>query len=188
MAKAAMELSASFIVWLILGITVFLLGLAFIYQIIKVDIEIPDTIKIALENCVDRGEKVCFPEIRKQIVRKKSYVFHGVINNIVEAEKTFKINMECAGGQDKDGNEIDCSSINLEDWTYLQSHDIEIENNKHYIAQIPIKVPSSAVTGTYVFNVNVCFDDGDGGTSDAKCHGSYNDLYSPTNQIYIKVP
>ena len=97
---------------------------------------------------------------------------------------TFKIRVEFGGALDEDGNEISLSP-SLDKWTFPESHDIVLENNAHSIERVPIYVPKSAISGTYLFNINVCYDGA--GPADAKCTAAHPNLYAPTNQITVVI-
>ena len=124
MSKASIELSSTFLVWFIIGVVVFLLGLTFFYTLYNnAEIPIPDSVELALESCIDRNEKVCFPETRIDLGRKQTHMFYGVINNVLQTEKIFKIRVEFAGGLDNNGNELTPSHKNARFTIQIKSLD-----------------------------------------------------------------
>ncbi len=188
--RAAVELSINFIVGMILGMVMFGLGLVFVYNLLagvdKIrEYGLPDTFKVYAENCVQRGDKVCIPEIKKEVPTRKTGSFGVVINNIAGIEKRFKPVVAFSIGILDDGNEA--TGIDLSKWTFTEFNEEILENNRHTTVEIPFLVPPGTKKGEYVFNVNVCFDSNDNIAS-SKCPGSYPSLYAPTQQVTIIVP
>ena len=183
-----MELSLNVLVGIILGIVLLSFGLIFTFKILKGadDIKklgLPDTFEIEAESCVQRNDKVCMPEIKKTVETTKSKSFGTIINNILGRVKSFKIIVKYSIGTLKDGSNAD--SQDEKKWTFADYEQVSIKNNEYTIVEIPMRVPSGTRPGTYVFNVNVCFDDSVNPST--KCPGSHPSLYSPTQQITIDV-
>ena len=188
MNKKGMELQLSFLISVILGIVLLSLGLVFTYNLVKSTAKItenglPSYFEVEAENCVQRGDRVCIPVIKKETHTTKTASFGVVINNIYGVTKDFKLFVNFRRGLTEDDEMI--NSIDMSDWSYTDFRVIELENNEHEIIEIPIRPPRKMDAGNYVFNVEVCFDGPDNPSE--KCSGSYPSLYSPTQQITVVV-
>ena len=186
--KKGMELSITFLVGLIIGVVLLSLGLVFTYKLFAgvSDVEkmgLPNYFEIEAENCVQRGDRACIPEIKKQTETTKTASFGVIVNNIYGETKNFKLFVKFRRGETENGQMI--TSIDTKEWTFPDYESLELENNEDTTIEIPIRPPKKTDSGTYVFNVNVCFD-GDEDASD-KCSGVHKALYSPTQQISVTV-
>jgi len=187
--KKGMELSITFVVGLILGITMLSLGLTFAYRILASteplqDGLLPDSFELEAKGCVQRNEKLCIPDINKEITSKKPNSFGVVVNNIDGEERSFKMIVTYARGILEDGDAA--PSQNPGDWTFADYDAVKIKNNAYEILEIPIKPPKGTKTGSYAFNVNICFDSQVNPST--KCPSGHKSLYSPTQQITVTVP
>ena len=186
--KKGMELSITFLVGLIIGVVLLSLGLVFTYKLFAgvSDVErmgLPNYFEIEAENCVQTVDRVCVTETKKQTETSKTASFGVIVNNIYGETKDFKLTVKFRRGETEDGQMI--TSIDTEEWTFSDYDTVELENNDDITIEVPIRPPKKSDAGTYVFNVNVCFD-GDEDSSD-KCSGSTKSLYSPTQQISVTV-
>lgn len=188
--KAAVELSMSFIVGLILGIIMLGFGLVFAYNIFsnvgKIQAQgLPDTFTMLAEDCVNNGEKVCIPVMRTEIASTKSKSLGAVVNNIEEGTHKFKTYVKFSKGMTDD--EVAVNTVDIAKWTYTTFKPLTLENTKHDIIEIPFRVPAGTKDGKYVFNVNICYDSNKN-PEPSKCPDSaYGSLYSPTAQVTIIV-
>lgn len=192
MKRAALELSTSFLVGIILGIVMLVMGLAFAFNIAKtagsiIDPGLPSYFDMMAQECVQKGEKVCVPEIKKTIAIGKTQSFGVVINNVAGSEKKFKPNVKFSRGIRED--ETDVSAITLSDWAYTgdKFREITLKDKEDYLLSVPIKVPLGTKPGTYIFNINICFDS-QANTEPSKCPAGYPSLYGTTSQISVTVP
>jgi hypothetical protein len=192
MKKAALELSSSFLIGIILGIVLLGLGLVFAMNILKgaenfIGPGLPKYFDTLVQECVQKGEKVCVPEIRKEIPINKIDSFGVVINNIAGSEKKFKANVRFSRGILEDESEV--STIKLKDWTYTDEkfREIILEDKEYNTLPVPIRVPLGTKSGTYVFNINICYDS-DSNEQSGKCPTDYPSLYGTTQQISVTVP
>ncbi len=187
--KAAIELSTTFVVGLILGVVLFSLGLVLLFQFISgankiKDQVFPDYLEIEEENCIQRGERVCVPEIKKEIKSAKSDFFWLILNNVYGEEKDFTIYLDYSTGLLKEGGNPPVQDA--QEWSKPEFPVFSLENNEHERVGIPIFVPRGTQAGTYVFNVNVCFDS-DSNVHE-KCTEDFPSLYGLTHKITIIVP
>jgi len=187
-SKKALELSITFLVSLIIGIVLLGIGLVFVTNVLSGAEEIqehglPSTFDYEAEACVDRGDKVCIPIEKKETDTGKSVSLGIVINNIYGSKKEFKTFVVFRRGVSEEGDVIE--EIEGE-WTFDDFAEIELENNDHYILEIPIRPPKKTPSGTYTFNINVCFD-ADDNIDAEKCSSAFKSLYAPTSQISVVV-
>jgi hypothetical protein len=196
MKKAAIELSSGFLVGIILGILLLGLGLVFAMNLINgangiIAPGLPNYFDSLVKDCVQKGEKICVPEIKKEIPVNRIESFGVVINNVADAEKKFKPNVRFSRGILEDESEISYISPNkLKEWTNSDEkfREIQLEDKEYYTLAVPIKVPLGTKPGTYVFNINVCYDS-DSNEEAEKCPNSeYPSLYGTTQQISVTVP
>ena len=90
--KGSIELSANFLVNLIFGIVLFLFGLFFITKMIPREPPYePPTLDMQIEQCINSGQKVCLPELRKEIRVRKSDQFKLIVNNILDENRAIQI-------------------------------------------------------------------------------------------------
>ncbi|MBN2368823.1 hypothetical protein JXC34_07405 [Candidatus Woesearchaeota archaeon] len=185
--KKGIELSMNFIIGLIIGVVLFSLGLVFIYKIVSgVDeigkINLPDTFKIEADKCVQRGERICIPVIRKEVRTREPALFGIIINNIAGSENEFQTVVKFSGYYEDGvaGN----ANVDVTKWTYEEFEVVELENNEHYLDAVPLQPPKGTVAGTYVFNIYVCVDDSSFYAQPA-CPSGYQ--YGPTHQVTVEV-
>ncbi len=187
--KAAMELSVTFLIGIILGVLILGIGLIIFFKLLAplsiIEGELPDSFDILVKDCVDNGKKTCIPEIQKDIHIRETKTFGLVINNIYGETKNFKPYIRFSTGVLENGDEV--SNIDVSKWTFSTFREITLENNKYETVKIPMQVPSGTKRGTYIFNVNVCFDS-DVNKDNLKCTSQYPSLYDNTHQITIVVP
>lgn len=186
--KAAMELSINFVVGLILGILMFSLGLVLVYNILSGTEKIkqwslPDNFNRLAQACVEDNKKVCILNKVINLKTREHMPVGLVINNVVGEEKKFKVFVNFAKGYLEDETEV--NNVDLTKWTFTDFNELKLENNKYEIVNIPFLVPKGTKKGTYVFNVNVCFDSNVNPSN--KCPNSYASLYDITEQIMINV-
>lgn len=177
--KKAMELSLNFIVILIISLVIFGFGITFISKISsqarditqltfdELDQEIGDVI-------CEGSDRVCIGVDRKTISRKK-YGFFGLkIFNILSAQD-FDITVAPSNpsGFTKGKIPIICPPCKPP-LINPPSRSVRISQNKEAVIGVGIQVPSDAVSGTYIFNVEIKTADGD--------------LYTQTQKLYVNVP
>ncbi len=191
--RAALELSSSFLVGIIFGIVLLIFGLAFAFNIAKtaesiIDPGLPSYFDMMAKECVQKGEKVCVPEIKKTIPIGKIESFGVVINNVAGSEKRFKPSVAFSRGILEDESEI--TTVQLKDWTYTDEkfRAVALKDKEDYLQSVPIKVPFGTKPGTYIFNINICYDS-NSNIESGKCPNSqFPSQYGTTSQISITVP
>jgi hypothetical protein len=190
MKKGALELSVNFIAGIILGMLFLILGFAFFGNILVnvgeiIEQGLPNMFEQYAQDCVDRGERVCVPIVKEDVRPGKYAVFGVVVNNNLGSTKEFKPVVTFSIGQKKDGTIID--HVDISKWTFTDFPALSLGNNMHDTRGISFRVPPGTAKGTYNFNINVCYDDGEDNGESSKCNSQYPDLYGVTHQVSITV-
>lgn len=186
--KKAMELPLNFIVILIISLIIFGFGITFISTLSSQAIDITqltfDELDQKISEVICEGsERVCIGIDRKNVLRKEFGVFGIKIFNILESPpdksgQDFDIEIAPSDsiGFTKDKTPIECPPckpllINP------KSRSVPIKQNEEAVIGIGIQVPSDAVSGIYIFNVEIkTFVDGE-----------YKQ-YVPVQKLYVDVP
>jgi hypothetical protein len=158
MNKKGFEVATSFIVMLVLSITVFAFGLVFIKKLFseageikaQLDKDSEERIRILL----DRGERVAFPISTKDIKSDQVAVFGLGIVNVKNDPTTFHIDVQCTVAVDRADKAIPDGCTGK--WTFAIA-DFTLEKNEQKIVPIAIQPPKSPAKreGTYGFTVTV---------------------------------
>lgn len=176
MDKKGIELSLNFLVILIISIVLFGFGVRFISKLSSEATQLQDLTLGELDerigNLVCEGsERVCIGIDRKTIKRAKFDVFGLKIINILDSQNfDVTVTRPTPSGYTKAKQEIQTDNLV---WN-PKSRSIFIEKNEEKVVGIGIQVPANAVSGTYIFNVDIR-------TSDGK-------PYSATQKLYVDVP
>lgn len=174
--RKAIELSLNFIVILIISIIIFGFGIRFIQKLSSQATELQDITVSELDerigNLVCEGsERVCIGIDRKTIKRAKFDIFGLKIINILESQNfDIVVSRPTPSGYTKDKQKI--QSDNLV-WN-PKSRSAYMEKNEERSLGIGVQVPASAVSGTYIFNIDIQSADGK--------------PYSATQKLYVDVP
>lgn len=208
--KAGFELSVNFLVILIICLVIF--GSS-IYLVRKFFTH-AETIKMTydertekeIERLLEDGDRVAIPFDKKTIHNGESKTFGiGILNMLdVAISNTFETTIKFNKAFDKQNNQI-CSETaadttncgNPELW--IQTTEMvgtgltgvtstkSVKNNEQVRFLLGVG-PKGATPGTYIYDVIVCYDDQDAGTSDIHCTGTYLDQYDTLRKIYVDVP
>ena len=176
MNKKSVELSLNFIVILIISIIIFGFGVMFIKKLSSQATELQEITTAELDdrigNLVCEGsDRVCIGIDRKTIKRTKFDVFGLKIINILDSQNfDIAVSRPTPSGYTKTKHEVPSDSLI---WN-PKSRSVFIEKNEEKIIGIGIQIPANAVSGTYIFNVNIQ-------TADGK-------PYSATQKMYVDVP
>jgi len=183
--KRGLELSINFIVMLILAITVLGFGIYFLSKLGLTANEFRDDAdartKQEIERLLSDGAKVGIPFTQQEIGRKEVAYFRIGVLNVLGSEKTFTISVEYQTGYRSDKSAI-CGTPDTPLCSHFMSilpeDDItltDLQPNTQVVKRIGIG-PTGADKGTYVFNVQVTYTDGDG-----------EDEVYDFKKIYVKV-
>ena|SRR3989344_6762146 len=175
-SKKGIELSLNFIVILIISIILFGFGVRFISRLTSEATNLQELTINELDekigNLVCEGsERICIGIDRKTIKRTKFDVFGIKIINILDSQEfTIAVSRPEPSGYTKTNEPIQTDQIAYNP----KQRSVFIEKNNEKTAGIGIEVPANAVSGTYIFNVEIKQQDGT--------------LYSPVQKLYVEVP
>ena len=188
-----MELSINFIVMLILSLVMFGFGMFIfrgVFSTATTQIEnIPSEEAVYLEACIDEGNEVCLPVVRKKLRIGDTTVFGFAINNRI-TDSTFSIYTNFATAENDDPN----FQVNLQEWTFVEegsslvsSH--SIKNNEYDMIPLAYRIPKGTPSGEYVFDVYVCSTNDGGFTvrGGDPCGGAGSYIYGPKQKIYLEI-
>ena len=179
MKRGAIELSASFLVTILIAIVMLGLGILFLRQLfsgaedIRQDIDVQTESQI--EALLNQGQQVAVPFNSQTVLRGKDHLFGVGIVNILD-KGTFYMRVRTATAVDKEGKLLTRSD--QESWVRYDVGIVTLEKNERHATQVRVNVPSDTVIGTYVFNVEICK-----GSPSATCN-----RYDSVKKIYIIVP
>ena len=155
--KRGIELSINFIVILVISIVVFVLGIKFVYQLVsdtknlatitfkELDDQIGDLI-------CESSERVCISGDSKEVGRDQIGFFGIKIRNVLESQDfEVKVTRPIPGGVSKNQNEIFGDKL---DWK-PSVRTVHIGTNEEVKVGVGVYVPKTAVSGTYIFNVDI---------------------------------
>ena len=162
LGKRAIELSLNFIVILIISIVIFGFGVRFISKLSMEAIDIEKITTEQLDEIIgdlvcEGSDRVCIGTDRKTISRGKWDTFGVKIINILDGQHfTVEVSRPTIRGYTK--NKVEIRTDNLV-WN-PKERDVFIGKNEEEAVGVAIQVPPSAVSGTYIFNVEIKAADG----------------------------
>jgi len=174
--RAALELSINFIVIIIISLVVLGMGIYLVNRFVSEASDIKEELDIETEKQImgllSSGDRVAFPINKKTIAKGHGEVFGLGIFNVLEGEKTFKVELAQGIFVEKGATESD------DTWPssgpvpiFIASRTRVIEENEQVVLSIPVKAPVGTPSGTYVINVNVKYD------TDNKEYGTPQKIY-----------
>jgi hypothetical protein len=147
-------MSLSFMVMIVLSMTILILGSVLIVNISNKTSDLEDTTESKFEerfaelNCMP-NDKVCIGVIKRQINRGQSDIYIIKIINHFESA-LFRLSVNPSSSINNSDEEID----NILEVTYNQESFL-VENIEEKVLSLGIKVPINASSGTYIFDLTV---------------------------------
>jgi len=200
--KKGLQLSATFLVLLVIIITIFIGSLYFLKQFFtgaeQLKAEIDQSTRAEIEAMLrEPGSKVAIPINKATLKRGQSNIFGLGIRN-VGAPKTFHVTIQ-SGGAYKDNQPIDLlSTLHVENnWLLYDAGPYPLTANAYEAVPIALRVgnemnPGFATEkGTYVFNVCVWTAQptpADRCEVELQAYAPSEILYDRIHQIYVEVP
>lgn len=191
MNKKAVELSINFLVIVVISITVLGLGIKLLYDLYGGAVEMRDIsledIDKQIENLMCEGtESVCISKDSQTIRRGDLGIFGIKIINLVGSNTDFSITATPKKLIKKGGGEEPPPFSNVECLPECSNSRTEtIPNHEEKDIAIGIKPGKNAGSGTYIFDLKVCYNDPSSeDDTTGKCP---NDLYY-FGKVYVKVP
>ena len=155
--KKGIEMSISFLVTIIIAITIFIFGIRFIYNLSGEATELEGLTTEQLDQRIgellcESSERVCIGIDKRKITRGKFDVFGVKITNIKEG-RNFEININPASpaGYSRNNDPISTSGIKMK----YSGDNVFIKRNDEENIGIGVEVPADTLAGTYIFNVKV---------------------------------
>ena len=176
-SKKGIELSMNFIVIIIISIVLFGMGIVFISRLANQATELKDLTITELDDRIgdlvcESSQRVCIGTDTKTIKRNQIDFFGLKLLNILDKQEfEIRVTRPTPSGYSRTKTEITTDKLIWNPKTRV----ILIDKNEEREIGIGIQVPPTALTGTYIFNVDILssFD----GTN-----------YVPTQKIYVNVP
>jgi len=156
--KKGIELSVNFLVVLIISIVIFGFGARFIYTLAS---EATGLSKLTLDELDKRigelfcegSDKVCLGIDRKVVRKGELGVFGLRLINVLDSQE-FTIVLTKSKAFDKEGTEI-TSTDNKLIYFPKDARPIDLKRNEEGDIGFGIEVPKNAVSGTYIFDINI---------------------------------
>lgn len=173
-SKKGFELSINFIVVLILTLVTFGGGLMLARNMFSGADDIRTKLSQQQEKQIEQmmmnnDERVVLP-VNKKSIKAGSHTVVGIgVNNMLRTSDSgdasvnnFRINVTISAVQIKDSN-CDLSNWNCgahpKTYVNMLTTDYSIKKNDYRVIEIPVLIPSTAMRGVYVYNVNVSYKD-----------------------------
>ncbi len=174
--KAAIELSMNFFVILIISLVVFGSGMTLFWKIYQHGEEELGRVSRNVEQMIIKqlhgGDKVSVVPRSIDLERDDQYIVGVGIKNVLTVEKVFKVFVEkglfvrdeftCSfySLDIFDGAEDCVNDYNVPELKILGGEaQVRVEANKQEISNIMIKADRKAMSGEYVINICVCYED-----------------------------
>jgi hypothetical protein len=168
MAKAAIELSANALVTIIISIVILVLSIVLVKNMVTGGDTVVGTLDAQtqkqIENMlIDPAARVALPITTRTVSRGETAKFGLGVKNVIGTDQLFSVLVTCVDYIDKGNNPYaSCPDITkvpiLGEALYLKN-EVTIKNTGEHAFPIYIKVDKTAESGTYIFNIWVCYDD-----------------------------
>jgi hypothetical protein len=194
--RGALELSANFLVIMILSVVMFGFGLYFTYKIFDASnqrtVEIDQATEQRMEELFNDGSRIVIPFQTKTIRRGSVGVYAvGVLNTLDSGGDTvFTINpeqqlglcgtLQCpTAGYDKDGQQLSDTDMQKVQILYKNPYQITLKKNQRQKFALGVDVANDAKSGTYIVDFSITYADA------VNPIVTYGD---PKYKLYIVVP
>lgn len=157
--KAAIELSANFLVIIIIAIIVFSMGIYLAYQMLSLGEreirEMDDFLRTEIDRALTTGSRVAVGINSATINRGQNHIFGVGIRNDGQQGTDFSINIEFIRFVSTHGEEIELGKTEIEDVWFESTRSVTIPEYSKEFFSIPMHPIRRALHGTYEFNVEV---------------------------------
>ncbi|MBW2971054.1 hypothetical protein KY320_02740 [Candidatus Woesearchaeota archaeon] len=173
--RASVELSANFLVIIVIAIVILGMGIVLTKDIIsegtEMQTQLDERTKAEIWDLLDSGDPVVSP-LNSLTIKRGDYGVYGIgVRNIDTNSLWFKFE---PAAQSING----CDAASWETTVPIEIK--QIEPNRQDIFTVAISVPKSAKPCTYVFKVEMKKADTQS--------GPFNDPYGTIQKLYVKVP
>ena len=158
----SVQLSMSFLITIILSITMLLAGISLISYFYQTTTETQEQLdertQQRLAELLGDGQQVVIPFNQQTIERGSGHVFGLGVLNIAD-EASFTVVVSVSSVYDENQQEVDISSlIDPAQWFLFDDTAQRIPKNEQRTVSLLIEVPRDAPSGLYNFNVEVLKD------------------------------
>lgn len=178
--KKGIELSINFLVTIVIALTIFGFGVKFIYNLASEATELESLTTSELDKRIgdllcESTDKICIGKDKK-IIRKGDFDIFGIKLINIRDVTNFKITIKRPNpsGYTPSNNPIFGDELK---WN-PESRTERLEREEERELGLGISIPKTAISGTYIFDVNVSYDAGLGNFE------SYGGLH----KLYVEVP
>ncbi len=174
---------------LILSLLMFAVGVRFISKIFTkaqdMQVALDERTEAQILKTLDPGTPVSLPMNRYNLERKATRsIGLGIFNNL-GSSKTFFVSVECDAALASDETIIcdpergdSCEEV-CSKWIY-EIEPVTLENNEKKVVSMFFAVPADALSGDYIFNVEVC-------TNAACGQGTAYKEYDTIKKLYLHI-
>ncbi len=165
--KAAIDLSMSMLVIIIISLVILAAGIALLYKLIggatDIKMQLDERTEEELQRLlVDQGKQVALPLHRATIQRGENHVFGLGILNIGIGTDQFRLEVRLSSAVDEENVGIpftpDQKDALVAEWVLYDREILVLTEGDHRKESINVIVPKSAIPGTYIFDVKVHAD------------------------------
>jgi|GEM_PF-1011237 len=163
----AIELSANALVIIIISIVILGFSIVLVRNMLnqsnltvdQLDAKTQQQIESLL---VDPAARVALPVKEREVSRGETARFGLGVKNVIGESSPFYSTLEFDQAYDKQNNQIYCADCNTQVWKKMLDFGqaVTIENTQEHLYLISITVPKTAASGTYAYNLKVCYNDG----------------------------
>ena len=188
MKRGAIQLSMNFLVTIIIALTLLALGILLLRQFVEVTVETQNELNEQTQNRIaellNQGQQIVIPFSSQTLRRGDSHLFGVGVINIFE-ESTFELNAGLSGAFHPDDTPLspeELAQAKPSEWIRLDSERFTLKKNEDQSKTLLIKVPTTAPSGIYIFNVMVYINPPSSPPYDPSA------LYDTVRKIVITVP
>ena len=161
MKRGAIQLSMNFLVTIIIALTLLALGIVLLRQFVDVTVETQDELNEQTQDRIaellKQGQQIVILFSTQTLRRGDSHLFGVGVMNIFE-ESTFELAAGLSGAFHPDDTPLsptELAQAKPSEWIRLDSERFTLKKNEDQSKTLLIKVPTTAPSGTYIYNVFV---------------------------------
>ena len=161
MKRGAIQLSMNFLVTIIIALALLALGIVLLRQFVSVTVEthneLNERTQDRISELLNQGQQIVIPFSSQTLRRGDSYIFGIGVMNIMD-ESAFEVTAGLSGAFHPDDTPLSQAELSEADpssWPRVDSAQFTLKKNEAQSKTLFIKVPTTAPSGTYIFNVMV---------------------------------
>ena len=158
--KKGIQLSINFLVTIIIGIVLLVLGILILRQFIGGAEEIKEDLdartEAQLSNLLSAGQQVAVPFNSQTIRRGDGYLFGlGILNILDPTPPATTISFEIKASFSIADAALPPDVEHPDEWLRYNRESFDLRKSEQHSEPVLIQVPKNAQSGTYIFNVEV---------------------------------